>query len=102
MKEKFKKIKKFFAGRAYLQALGISLAVFLFVSLLFLSHSLQILEEYFSALLVQQGFKPRDNISRVTVIKKDQATSELLGRNPGRREFASLFECFGQSQLVKS
>ena len=102
MKEKFKKIKKFFAGRAYLQALGISLAVFLFVSMLFLSHLLMFFEVYFNALLVQYNYMPKRGFSRVLVIKKDQATSELLARNPGRREFASLFECFGQSQLVKS
>ncbi|MDD3001644.1 MAG: adenylate/guanylate cyclase domain-containing protein [Candidatus Riflebacteria bacterium] len=102
MKEKFEKIKKFFVRRAYLQALGIGLTVFLFVGSLFLSHLLTIFEEYFSALVVQYGFETRSDLSRVTVIKKDQVTSELLGKNPGRREFASLFECLGQSQLIKT
>ncbi|MFZ5952311.1 MAG: adenylate/guanylate cyclase domain-containing protein [Candidatus Rifleibacteriota bacterium] len=59
------------------------------------------LEDYFTTLIFQYDYKEPEVQSRIFIAKKDQATSELLGKNPGREEFASLFELLGQAQQLK-
>ncbi|MEW6709761.1 MAG: hypothetical protein AB1403_08080, partial [Candidatus Riflebacteria bacterium] len=59
------------------------------------------LEDYFTTLIFQYDYAEPEVQSRIFIAKKDQATSELLGKNPSREEFASLFELLGQAQQLK-
>ena len=69
--------------------------------LLMLTGILDIIDTYVNAMVVQIGFQPPEQHDRVCIVKKDQATSELLGKNPDREEFASMFRFLGSNQIVK-
>lgn len=58
-------------------------------------------DDYLTALVFQYNFAEPQVQDRVLIVKKDQATSELIGKNPDREEFASLFSILGQSQNKK-
>ncbi|MDD3148439.1 MAG: adenylate/guanylate cyclase domain-containing protein, partial [Candidatus Riflebacteria bacterium] len=59
------------------------------------------LDNYFNAMVFQLGYQTPEVRPQLVVVKKDQATSELLGKNPDRKEFASLFSFLGGSQVVE-
>lgn len=53
--------------------------------------------------IIQQTIEDEDKIEmhpRICIVKKDQATSELLEKNPDREEFASLFRFLGKPQVI--
>lgn len=56
-------------------------------------------ENYLNAIVFQYGYQVPLKKSELIIVKKDQATSELIGKNPDRNEFASLFSFLGGSQL---
>jgi len=75
--------------------------VFLIATLLMLRGMLGNLDTFLNALVFQTGFKRVNTpTNELLVVKKDQATSSLLGKNPDRSEFASLFKFLGQPQVV--
>lgn len=59
------------------------------------------IDDYLNALVFQAGYQPPKSNDQLIVVKKDQATSELLGKNPDRSEFASIFSFLGQPQVVE-
>ena len=58
-------------------------------------------DHYLNAMIFQYGYQVPEHRFPVVVVKKDQATSELLGKNPDRLEFASLFKFLGNSQVLE-
>ncbi len=58
------------------------------------------IDNYLNALIMQYGYQLPHKNSDLVIVKKDQATSELLGKNPDRKEFASLFSFLGGTQVV--
>lgn len=70
--------------------------------LLLMSGFLNGLDTYINTIIAQISFQvPEWHHPRVWIAKKDQATSELLEKNPDRAEFASLFRFLGQPHIVK-
>lgn len=59
------------------------------------------LDDYLTALILQYGYDEPEVQEQILIVKKDQATSELIGRNPGRAEFASIISFLGSTQKVK-
>lgn len=59
------------------------------------------MDDFLTSLVFQYGYQGPDTHPLLIVAKKDQATSELIGKNPGREEFASMFELLGQQQEIK-
>ncbi|PKL50814.1 MAG: hypothetical protein CVV42_02070 [Candidatus Riflebacteria bacterium HGW-Riflebacteria-2] len=60
------------------------------------------IDSYINTMVLQVGFQtPEKQNESVWIVKKDQATSELLEKNPDREEFASVFRFLGQPQIVK-
>jgi class 3 adenylate cyclase len=57
--------------------------------------------DYLNAFVFQYSYSEPELQHQVMIVKKDQATSELIGKNPGREEFASLFELLGNTQKIK-
>ncbi len=59
------------------------------------------IDDYFNALIMQycfltsEGRRPSPDL---LMVKKDERTSRLIGRNPERGEFASIFRFLGRSQ----
>ncbi len=84
---------------------------------LLMAGALNGLDTYLNAVVVQMHLRSKDfdsgganpleslidanKHSRVWIVKKDQATSELLEKNPDREEFASMFRFLGNHQIVK-
>jgi adenylate cyclase len=58
-------------------------------------------DDYLSAVIFQYSYSEPNLERQILVVKKDQNTSELLGQNPGRDEFASIFSLLGQGQTIK-
>ncbi len=54
------------------------------------------------ALIMQIGHRNPTTYGQMLIVKKDQATSELIDKNPDRAEFASLFSLLGASQIVET
>lgn len=77
---------------------GISVIITL---LLLFSGSLKNFDTYLTTLIFQNGFEKPNSKNNILIVKKDQATSELLQKNPGRSEFASLFRLLGKYQKTK-
>ncbi|EKD83473.1 MAG: hypothetical protein ACD_39C00655G0002 [uncultured bacterium] len=85
---------------------GFSVALF---SLLFLmSGALNGIDAYLNTMLMQMRLQSKEydketseEHPRVWIVKKDQATSELLEKNPDREEFASMFRFLGGHQIAK-
>ncbi len=71
-------------------------------AILFFSGVLANFDDTLVALIFQYGYNPSSSLSDILIVKKDQATSELMGNNPGRNEFASLFSFLGSSAIVES
>lgn len=59
------------------------------------------LDTYLQGLIMQVGYRPMAPYHDMIMVKKDQATSQLINNNPGRAEFASLFSFLGKTQTVK-
>lgn len=98
-------VKTFFsrkkAGAGARTGLLYGVLVFLIAALLMLQGMLNNLDTFFNALVFQTGFKKVNTpTNELLIVKKDQATSSLLGKNPDRSEFASLFRFLGQPQIV--
>ena len=74
--------------------------VFLISMLMMLAGFLNNLDTALNAIVFQMGYQPPKAHDQLIVVKKDQATSALLGKNPERAEFASIFRFLGQSQVV--
>lgn len=74
--------------------------VVVIVSILFFSNAFNGIETYLQALIYQFGYKVPDNTGKLVVVKKDQTTSALINKEPGRIEYASLFNLLGSSQKV--
>ncbi len=75
--------------------------VFLVSMLLMLAGFLNNIDTALNAIVFQLGYKPPKEPTReLLVIKKDEVTSSLIGKNPDRAEFASLFRLLGQPQAV--
>jgi len=58
-------------------------------------------DTYLQGLIMQIGYRPMPPYRDMIMVKKDQATSQLINNNPGRAEFASLFSFLGKKQTVK-
>lgn len=58
-------------------------------------------DDYLTTLIFQIGYSAPETFQNVLVVKKDQKTSEILNINPGRGEFASMFEFLGSTQVAK-
>ncbi|MBF0544169.1 MAG: CHASE2 domain-containing protein [Candidatus Riflebacteria bacterium] len=75
--------------------------VFAFFSLfLFYARVLVNVDEYLTTLIFQLGYNEKSQKEKIVLIKKDEKTSALLAKNPGRREFASVIKFLGQTQQV--
>ncbi|MGM0599148.1 MAG: CHASE2 domain-containing protein [Candidatus Rifleibacteriota bacterium] len=59
------------------------------------------IDDYLSAAIFQYSYDEPKLEHKILVIKKDQATSELIGQNPGREEFESIFSLLGKGQTIK-
>ncbi|NCB37369.1 MAG: CHASE2 domain-containing protein [Erysipelotrichia bacterium] len=59
------------------------------------------LDNYLNALIFQFGYQLPKTNNQIVIVKKDQATSELIGKNPDRTEFASMFSLLGNPQLAE-
>lgn len=67
--------------------------------LLFAGGALQGFDDYLTALLYQWRAEDRAVFRpEIFVVKKDERTANLLNRNPGRREFASVLSFLGRSR----
>ena len=88
----FKKDRNYFLG------LSIGIMSALFISGLYLIDVFNNLETYMQALIYQIGYQLPDNTGLVTVVKKDQTTSSLINKDPGRREYASLLNLLASTQ----
>ena len=75
--------------------------VFLISMFMMLAGFLNNIDTALNAIVFQLGFQPPKAHEQLLVIKKDQATSALLGKNPERNEFAAIFRFLGQSQVVE-
>ena len=66
--------------------------------LLFASDGLRSLDDFLTALVYQMGYQSPPTCQQIVIIKKDEKTSSLLGQNPGRQEFASIFRLIGKAR----
>ena len=74
--------------------------VFLVSMLLMLAGFLNNIDTALNAIVFQLGYKPPKEPTReLLVIKKDEVTSSLIGKNPDRRNLP-LFRLLGQPQAV--
>lgn len=88
----FRKDKNYFNGIA----VGVLVATLMVI--IYCSNGFYDLETYLQVLIFQYGYKVPDNVSEVTIVKKDQTTSSLINKDPGRREYASMINFLGSSQ----
>jgi len=59
-------------------------------------------DTYVNTMVMQMAIEDKEEMHpRICIVKKDQATSELLEKNPDRAEFASLFRFLGQPQIIQ-
>ncbi|GAB1352884.1 hypothetical protein MASR1M12_16160 [Erysipelotrichia bacterium] len=98
-------VKTFFsrkkAGAGAHTGLLFGCIVFLIAMFMMLAGFLNNIDTALNAIVFQLGFQPPKVHDQLLVVKKDQATSALLGKNPERAEFASIFRFLGQSQVVE-
>jgi len=80
-----------------------SLLAILLAFILSASGSLNNFEEYLCAVVYQLGYNPpeadsfkKNRLKDIVIIKKDEKTSALIGKNPGRSEYASIFRFLNQ------
>jgi len=82
-----------------------ALVVLIFVILLFLNRVFVGLDDFLDSLVFQFDYNSRKNslhpIQNVLIVRKDEKTSHLIGRNPGRPEFASLIRFLSQQREGK-
>ena len=55
------------------------------------------IETYLQTLIYQYGYKLPETTNIVTIVKKDQTTSSLINKDPGRSEYASLINFLGST-----
>ncbi|MBF0500301.1 MAG: CHASE2 domain-containing protein [Candidatus Riflebacteria bacterium] len=78
---------------------------------LFVSDKFSKIDDYLTTIVYQIGYRNNEMSAKkqyverpaknhIFIIKKDEATSSLLGENPGRREFASILRLLGRSRRV--
>lgn len=97
-KEKLSRFFKISKKESSRTGLFFGLVCSIFALFLFTAEFLTPLDNYFTAIFFQKYYSPPEIQSLVMIAKKDQATSELIQKNPGREEFASVFELLGQTQ----
>lgn len=96
LKEKFS--RAFYRkDKNYWNGLFIGILVAVVVTTIKLGDGFYSIETYLQTLIYQYGYKLPEDTGKVTVVKKDQTTSSLIDKDPGRSEYASLINFLGSS-----
>ncbi|HEY9070207.1 MAG TPA: adenylate/guanylate cyclase domain-containing protein [Candidatus Ozemobacteraceae bacterium] len=66
------------------------------------SHALNGVEEYLHAFYLQAGYESPVTRSDLMIIKKDEVSSELIGRNPARGDFASIIRLLTRRHFIQT
>ncbi|MBF0408609.1 MAG: CHASE2 domain-containing protein [Candidatus Riflebacteria bacterium] len=59
------------------------------------------LDDYLFSLIYQMNYSSKAAPQRILLVKKDEATSSLIAKNPSRQEFASIINTLGKTQTIK-
>lgn len=60
------------------------------------------MDDYFTTLAYQVTYRPENPFEDLIIVKKDNATTDLIAKNPSRKDFASLFSFLGNQQTRKA
>ncbi|MBF0543865.1 MAG: CHASE2 domain-containing protein [Candidatus Riflebacteria bacterium] len=78
----------------------ISSFVLLVTIVLFLMGSFTDFDDYLFSLIYQLNYSESKIHPKIMLIKKDEATSSLLAKNPSRREFGSIIQTLGHGRTI--